>query len=221
MIDARFRALDVWPYETTRPGDRRSRWTFKASWQSTLNLLDRELYYLRARDVVIECGLRPSDIRTDGWPRSNARVPMFPGVAVHFDTPDLGHLRYSTDTCEWWEHNVRSIGLGLEALRAVDRYGITRGGEQYRGFGELPSGIAVPAAKVSVELAAAFIAQHATDGDGRPMFSEEDVESGVWFAEAYRLAAKRLHPDAGGSVVDFQMLQEAKSVIEENLRRSA
>jgi curved DNA-binding protein CbpA len=32
---------------------------------------------------------------------------------------------------------------------------------------------------------------------------------------AYRLAAKRLHPDAGGSTEDFQKLQEAKRILDE------
>jgi hypothetical protein len=36
--------------------------------------------------------------------------------------------------------NSRSIGLELEALRAIDRYGITKQGEQYVGFKALPSG---------------------------------------------------------------------------------
>ena len=31
-------------------------------------------------------------------------------------------------------HNLRSIALGLKALRAVDRYGVSRRGEQYAGF---------------------------------------------------------------------------------------
>lgn len=43
-------------------------------------------------------------------------------------------LVYATDACVLWRHNVRSIALGLEALRAVDRFGISRRGEQYAGF---------------------------------------------------------------------------------------
>lgn len=221
MIDARFRSLDTWPYESTPSHQRRTRWTFKASWESTLHLLDRELGHLGARDIVIECGLRAHEIRNDGWPRSNANLPSFPGVAVHFDAPELGHLRYSTDTCEFWQHNVRSIALGLQALRAVDRYGITRGGEQYRGFGELPSGIAVPAARMSVEQAATFITEHAVDGNGFGMYDVEDVIADVWYAEAYRAAARRLHPDAGGTVPDFQRLQEAKAVLDQYLRSAS
>lgn len=52
---------------------------------------------------------------------------------------DLSRLVYATDACVLWRHNVRSIALGLEALRAVDRFGISRRGEQYAGFrGALP-----------------------------------------------------------------------------------
>lgn len=63
MIDARFRPISIRPNRPTR--QRRSRWTFKASWQSTLNLLDRELRHLDARNIVIGCGLRERDIRND------------------------------------------------------------------------------------------------------------------------------------------------------------
>jgi hypothetical protein len=137
MIDARFRPLATWPYPPTRK--RRSRYTFKAAWSDTLELLERELRLLRARDVVIGCGLREQDIRMDGWPRAAAPHPPHPGVEVSFTTPH-GRMVYATDGCELWEHNVRSIALGLQALRAVDRHGITRRGEQYAGFQALPPG---------------------------------------------------------------------------------
>lgn len=44
-----------------------------------------------------------------------------------------GRMVLATDVCEDWQHNVRSIALTLEALRAVDRYGATQG-RQYAGF---------------------------------------------------------------------------------------
>jgi hypothetical protein len=37
------------------------------------------------------------------------------------------------------EANVRAIALALEALRKVDRYGVTKRGEQYAGWKALPS----------------------------------------------------------------------------------
>lgn len=179
VADVRFHPLVAWPHDTTAADERRSRWTFKAAWSDTLYMLKNELRLLGATDLVIGCGLRPQDVRMDGWPRSNAREPAFPGVEVSFDSdvlldplarrgkelirrhggvkeaqkathPDVGgdardfaavqaalerkRLVYATDTCVYWQHNVRSIALGLEALRAVDRYGISKRGQQYAGF---------------------------------------------------------------------------------------
>lgn len=52
-------------------------------------------------------------------------------------------LVYATDSCDRWQDNVRSIALGLEALRAVDRFGISREGQQYAGFrAALTTGVA-------------------------------------------------------------------------------
>lgn len=150
MIDAQFRPIPIWPNPTPAHA-RRSRWTFKASWQNTLELLDRELRNLGAKNIVIGCGLRDQDIRNDGWPRSNAPVPPHPGIEVSFDSPH-GRLVYATDVCDWWQHNVRAVALGLGALRAVDRHGITRRGEQYAGFKALPASTANPSPERGREL---------------------------------------------------------------------
>lgn len=184
MIDARFRPVVLWPHDSTPPDRRRSKWAFKASWQNTLDLLDRELGYLGARNVTIGCGLREQDIRNDGWPRSNAREPSHPGVEVSFDTAH-GRLVYATDTCERWEHNVRSIALGLEALRAVDRYGITRRGEQYAGFKALPAGASTGP---NPDRGARIIREH----------------GGI------AAALKATHPDHGGDRRDFEDVQACR-----------
>lgn len=220
-MNVRFRSIDTWPYE---PTSSREWGQFKAGWDSTLNLLDFELTKLGASEVVIECFLRPSEIRMDGWPRGD-RTPTQPGVAVHFDTPRLGHLRYATDRYRDWKHNLRAIALGLQALRAVDRYGITRGGEQYRGFGELPAGLAMPAHKMSVEEAVDFILSTCEEHGHEvttPRALLDDIAAGYRddLDSAYRMAAKRLHPDTGGTAEEFQTLQEAKTILD-NYGRSA
>lgn len=182
-LDVTFRPIAVWPHGDTR--DRRSRWAFKAPWSSTLALLERELRLLRASNVVLGAGLRESDIRLDGLPRSDARVPAHPGIELSFDSPH-GRLVYATDSCEWWEHNVRSIALGLEALRAVDRFGITRRGEQYAGWKQLASG-----------------------DDPNPTRGESLIgqHGGV------REALKATHPDHGGDPRDFADVQAARELV--------
>ena len=134
-----FRPLPTWPHPATSPDQRRSRWTFKASYPDTLELLEREVGYLGGSDVVFGVGLEERDIRLDGLPRSNARAFAHPGVEISFDSRH-GRLAYATDVCAEWQHNVRSIALGLEALRAVDRYGVTSHGQQYAGFLQLGPG---------------------------------------------------------------------------------
>lgn len=134
-----FRPLLVWPYPSTTAWERRGRYTFRVGWEDTVNLLLDEIDRLDGSNVIIGAGLSQDDIRNDGLPRANARQPIHPGIEVSFNTR-RGRLVYATDVCEFWQHNVRSIALGLESLRAVDRYGITRKGEQYAGFAQLAAG---------------------------------------------------------------------------------
>lgn len=176
------RPLPEWPYPPTR--NRRGRRTFTAGWQNTLDLLARELGHLRATAPIIAAGFQESDLRIDGMPYANA-YPFHPGIEISFDTRQHGRLVYATDCCEWWQHNVRSIALGLEALRAVDRYGITRRGEQYSGWRQLGTG--------------------SDDGPslerGRALIRE---------AGSAREALKVTHPDAGGERIDFESVRMAQ-----------
>lgn len=180
-MNVTFRPLTVWPYPDTYP--RRSRSTFKAGWGSTLELLSRELRMLGASEVVIGAFFREQDLRLDGLPRADARVPHHPGIEISFNHPEHGRLVYATDVCERWEHNVRSIALGLEALRAVDRYGITRRGEQYAGWKQLPRGDGP-----SAERGRALIRDYGS----------------------VREALMATHPDRGGNAADFADVQAAR-----------
>jgi hypothetical protein len=134
-----YRPLPTWPYPTTPAWERRSRFTFKASWSDTLALLEYEVDRLDGHNIVIGAGFREGDIRLDGMPRANAAQPSHPGIELSFDSK-FGRLTYSTDVCDYWQHNVRAIALGLEALRAVDRHGISKRGQQYAGFAQLTAG---------------------------------------------------------------------------------
>lgn len=125
-----------WGQEPTK--NRRTRSTFKADWSDTMALLGRELGLLKASAVVLQIDVTEDQIRLDGILRANT-TPGFPGVRLIADTK-LGTLSWQTDSCTFWRHNVRSIALGLEALRAVDRYGITTRGEQYKGWLQLETG---------------------------------------------------------------------------------
>jgi hypothetical protein len=173
-VRATFRPLPSWPYPPTPSHERRSRWTFKASWSNTLAMLDDEIRKLDGREIIIGGGWAERDIRLDGLPRSDAREPAFPGVEISFEVKGK-RMVYATDVCDSWQHNVRSIALGLGALRAVDRYGITRKGEQYAGFAQLSA------------------------GGPDPLRGKALVDAAGGVTEALR----RHHPDHGGEARDF------------------
>lgn len=130
-----FRPLPVWPHQETRS---RQRSAFATSYSRTLALLDREVRALGGRDIVMGVGLEPYDIRQDGQPRANARSRVHPGVEVSFDSAH-GRMTYATDQYLDWQDNVRAIALSLEALRAVERWGVSKG-RQYAGFAALTAG---------------------------------------------------------------------------------
>ena len=197
----RFCPIVTWPCALTRS---RGRSKFSASYNDTLRLLDRELRHLGARNIVIQLALRPEEIRIDGLPRSGSR-PSHPGVILSFDSKH-GPLSYPCDRYADWESNLRAIALSLEHLRAVDRYGVTRRGEQYRGWTALPP----VATAMTNDEAAAFLARMCGDGAHPDLFfrSEDAVK------QAYRAAAFRLHPDRGGDVEEFKRLQDAKDALD-------
>ncbi len=188
----------IWPF-----GERSeaTRARFKAAYANTIELLRRELWHLETEEpIVVEAGFKPHEIRLDGMPRAGAK-PSDPAIILSFASK-FGPLRYGCDRFYPHEANLRAIALGLEALRTVDRYGITKRGEQYRGWAALPA----PGETSSYEAAARTI----RDLSGIP---PAGVGPGPTLREAYRAAAKRVHPDVGGRREDWLELERARQVV--------
>ncbi len=193
-----FRPIERWPGSLAA---KRRRAAFKAGYNATLSLLDTELRQLNARNIVLQVALTEDDIRLDGRPRAGSRV-AHPGMILSFDSK-FGPLSYPCDTFAEWQDNLRAIALGLEHLRAVDRYGVTKRGEQYKGWTALPP----PTASVAMtrDEALAFL-HHASE---IAVFDDNDHAR-----TAYRIAMGKLHPDRnGGDEAPFKRLQEAKDVL--------
>lgn len=180
-----FRPIEQWPGQ---PNPDRRHSPFSASLGETVSVLERELRMLNASQIVIQVALGENDIRLDGFPKAG-RNAAHPGVIVAFESK-WGPLQYATDEFWSWEDNLRGIALGMEALRKVDRYGVSKRGEQYTGWRQ--------------------IAQ--TSGGFQ---SREQAER--WIAEqgGYRDAARRLHPDnlETGDEDEFKKLQQARALI--------
>lgn len=198
MIDLRFRPLEKWP-EKTPLG--RSKNPFNTQWVRTLDILEYELKKLNAKNILVEAGFGLAQIRNDGWPR-NSELPKHPGVVLYFNGVE-GALRFPAGAYAGWHANVHAIALTLVNLRAIDRYGVTLGHQQYAGFKALS-----PAAGMTIEDAAAFIGNTAFQEPGLITVSKEI------YREAYRKAAGKLHPDTGGSQELFVKLSEAKTVLD-------
>jgi hypothetical protein len=197
-----FRPLPIWPYPETKP---RSGSPFSASYSRTLELLESELAALHAKNVIIGAGFTEHDIRNDGLPRADARRPSHPGVELSFDSR-VGRLVYATDAFDasWygkqgWQENLRAIALGLEALRKLERYGISKRGQQYAGWKALPSagGITIADAGEARTLLRTYA------GPGDYGYGKAGLE------KMYRAAVKRTHPDTGGTEDAFKHVQAA------------
>ena len=184
------RPLDPWIGPVTNP---RVTSPFKASWSDTITLLNREVEALQTRAQreyrwVLQMDVTESQVRKDGGVYERA-TPRSPAVRVAFDTRH-GPLLFAADRFTHWQSNARAIALSLEALRKVDRYGVTGTGEQYRGF----VAIAARPAEMTREQAAEFVAHWSgvPNLTGAAILADPEHSR---LTAAYRMAAKRCHPD--------------------------
>lgn len=195
VVDIRVQPLTNWPYPST---EHRTAPPFRAKYANTESILRFELAELGAKEVamhvVTESGY--DDLRQDGLLRARARV-VHPGVALEFQSKH-GPMAIWCDSYESkgtmtdWQSNLRAIALTLEKLRAINRYGIGQGGQQYAGWRQ----IEMTSAEVDRDWARLAELAKATPGT---VTSDE-----LWFR-----ARKHCHPDKhGGDRALWNELQE-------------
>lgn len=153
----------------------------------TQRLLRREAAQLGADKVVVEVD---GPLRADGAP-AVTRLRS-PAIRVFIDSVH-GPLRYDVDTYAHWEDNLRGVALALEALRSVDRYGVTRHGEQYTGWKALPPGQVSLGAGVNMSRDVAL--KIVADESGVPVAEDAPAEL---LALLIRKAKSQAHPDRWG-----------------------
>jgi hypothetical protein len=95
----------------------------------------------------------------------------------------------------------------MEALRAVDRYGVTRGNEQYRGWAKLEA----PGAKngkMDRDAAIRFLCGlHKSPPENMARLGTDQIR------DICRTARIENHPDRGGSHETFVAIGEAERVL--------
>lgn len=205
-----YRPIETWPGELTR---HRRGSQFSADFRSTVRLLSDEVDHLTDPRfdtlIVVQLAVDERELRRDGSGLLAHVQPEHPGVIVSFESDDAGPLRFSCDRYDagrgqGWRHNLRAIALGLQALRAVDRYGLGSGREQYTGFGALPPGAptAMGPATMTIDQA-----QRLLGLDGAPYSVPDDVR------RAYRRLAAEHHPDRGGDPDLFREATVARDLL--------
>lgn len=176
----------AWP-RTERP----QRSAFSTSLAAARDEVRSELRRLGASDVVISTNIITN---LDGSYRSKQRVPDDRGVAVYFKLNGEDQCF----PCDRWlgvEENLHAIALSIEALRGLDRWGAKEMvAAAFKGFKALPaSAIVTPyTAKPWNEVLGV-----------QPDASREMIDA------AYRVQAKKLHPDLGGNQQFFEALSRA------------
>lgn len=214
MLNWRFAPLgNKFPRKLTSP-DERDIPRFKKTWTQVLDDLERETYMLGVRDdsIVILTFHDSHWIRNDGKLRGDAPSPKYPGVVVRFDVPrEDGKawvpMSFECDQFTEWKANVQAVVGALEALRKIDRYGVSSRGKDkahYEGYKALPS---AEGKATTREAAAAFLAQHSGIAMKEILFSDTARSS------AYRKALQKMHPDRGGDKNEFIKLVEANTVL--------
>jgi hypothetical protein len=183
---------------------------FTVAWSQALDLLEREYGQLRGKHLVIEVDIAERGIRNDGQLRSDAKSSS-PAVRVAFDSKH-GPITMATDRfvrgygsrMEDWQHNVYAIAKALEALRLVDRYGVSRSGEQYRGYKAIGAGTGLAPTSMTTAEAVDLI----RDLDPNP-------ENGIGsFVVLLRRAKAVAHPDRNdGERALWNKVEEAEQVL--------
>ena len=231
MTDILYRKLTAWPQRDT--AERKSRYVFSVGYANTLKQLEDELDKIDATDVVLEGFIPVNKIRRDGWPLSDTPSPH-PGLRLSWQSRLVGTGELMTDEYNTWPANLRAIGLTLEALRAVGRYGAMTKKQQYKGLIEPPPKPApskpAPSKPDPPKTPAPLtqtLAKHIDPGPFKSVqraaqwlslwtdWAASDVLSNsVAARSAYNAAALDLHPDTGGTHELFLRLSEAKALLD-------
>jgi hypothetical protein len=161
-----------------------------------LERLTGELRRLGAANILISSNLMTRD---DGMPYAKQRKILDdPGVAVYFKLQGQPRVL----ACDVWNSvadNMAAIAGHIEAIRAVDRYGVGTLEQAFAGYAQLPAN---------------------TAANWRDVFGFKEDQRVAWseVEEAFRELARAAHPDAGGSHDQMARLSEAKAFARKELR---
>ena len=184
-----------WPLGWTRTNPRqRDRATFGTKHTTDRRLtvriatgrLEHEVEALGATQPVLSTNVT---LRMDGSPRSDEE-PTDPGAAIYFSFRGKATV-LACDRYTRVADNIGAIAAHIDALRRIERYGVGTIEQALAGYKALPA-----------DSAADWRAIFGFSAGSRP--SIDDVDA------AFRVAAKKVHPDRGGSDIAMAHVNRAR-----------
>jgi hypothetical protein len=172
-------------------------YTYKSSERLTIgDGIKRVAGELRRMGVLDGDWLISSDIptRLDGLPYANAAQPKDPGVAVYFRMGAKREPRVLA--CDAWDRvadNLAAIAGHIEALRAIDRYGVGTLEQAFAGYAAIP------------------VKTGGADWRAEMGFKPEERPSAEAIDARFKALARERHPDTGGSHEAMARLNEARA----------
>jgi hypothetical protein len=164
---------DGWPRSKTQKNS-----PFKTPTDKARKKLLAEVALMGGTNVVLSTNV---PLRTDGQMRAD-REPVDAGVAIYFQRDGKGMV-FACDTYDSVRENIHALGLTIEALRGIERWGATEMMERaFSGFKQLAAENEGPSwwDTLCVE----------------PHASVDDIE------RAFKVAARSAHPDSPGGSHD-------------------
>lgn len=148
---------------------------------------------LRKMDVTTFVVSSNLAVRNDGLPYANQRTPQDPGVVLYFTRKGVD-IAIACDAWETVDANLRAVGLTIEAIRGMERWGTEEMVDRaFTGFKALPEAIITPAPS-----------RNWNDVLGvEPNATKQQIKT------AYQNLAKAHHPDSGGNNDYFVELTKA------------
>jgi hypothetical protein len=170
----------------------RTRWTVYAALEEVKRQL--KLLGVDQRQIVFSSNMPQ---RQDGLPISKAAEPRDSGVAVYFVLKNEPHAL----ACDRWDRvgdNLRAIGLHIDAIRGMDRWGVGSIAQAFAGYG--------------VKQLAEMGARKAW---WEVLGMKEQPTSSTAVQERFHQLALKHHPDRGGH---GNQMAEISAAYEEGLR---
>lgn len=168
--------------------------TFAKCRDEIFKQLEMMLSYSEKKTIVLSTNI---PLRNDGLPYANTKQPLDKGVAVYFQ-----YKNESTVICcdEWnkIEDNLWAVAKTIESIRAIDRWGVSDFLKRsFQGF------TALPPKQPEKPKREWWIALNYQQKPSTSPWDWAGVEA------QYKSLAKKLHPDVGGTVHQFQELASA------------